>query len=486
VEPDPQGGAGRTRGIAAGRESEMDPLLLPNFIRWVSILALLGMHMYVYLYGAMGGQRGRHMAIAYLAAFDWALMLGVTAGRTVAGVGTPFWSLHTVMWGALGVIALFAPAWLMLRFGLRWSGTLLLPVIPTDRTQRDQAGRTLRAYAWGFNYPFYREEDGELRRLVDSGVSPRGVMLGKAGPGFVIASSHYAIPLTVGTRNTQVGGHGIVFTERFERPCSPIDLRPQSRTKTVRALTRDGIPVRVGLTVVFQIDRRRARGNWLYPFDQEAVFAAVHAQGVSPGEEGEPEELGWEQIVVDPAVALLQDAIAQRLLDRLLEGEEDGQRPPREVLRDIVRGELAQTARPYGIQVMGIGLSNIEVEDEEVLKQRAESWGAGWARRRLEKEAQGEAEAIRLIEEARADAQRQMIVAITEAFQQLADAGTPVPAHVIALRFIDVLENVSASPPVHELLPETMQRLPGRLRLILEQAAAGTGSQTADKSEGSK
>ena len=79
----------------------------------------------------------------------------------------------------------------------------------------------------------------------------------------------------------------------------------------------------------------------------------------------------------------------------------------------------------------------------------------------------------------RADAQRQMIVAITEAFQQMADSGTPVPPHVIALRFIDVLEDVAASPSVQELLPETVQGIPAKLRLLMEQTTAGDEDQAA-------
>jgi regulator of protease activity HflC (stomatin/prohibitin superfamily) len=296
----------------------------------------------------------------------------------------------------------------------------------------------------------------------------------------VMASGHYAVPLTVGTRDTRVGGHGLVFTGPGERPRCLVDLRPQSRSKPVHALTRDGIPVKVSMSATFQIDRRGAEGDGLYPFDAEAVFAAVHAQGVGPEqEEGEEEELGWDQIVVDRAANLVQDGIARTLLDRLLESEEADGAPPFKTLAAGVEQELAQLMEPHGIQVLGVGLGDIEVEDEEVLKQRAEIWKANWKRRRLEKEAQGDAEATRLIEEARADAQRQMIAAITEALQQLSETGTPVPAHVIALRFIDVLEATAASQPVQELLPETVQDIPAQLRLLVKQTSPADSDEEA-------
>jgi regulator of protease activity HflC (stomatin/prohibitin superfamily) len=459
----------------------MNELELRGAIRLVSIAALVVTHAIVLLYGKAAGRRGLRAAAAYLVAFDWALMMGVTAGRSVADGSTPFWSLHTLGWGLLGVLLLVLPAWLLFQFGLRWSAVFLLPVMPTDGGQRKEAGRTLRGYAWGLNRPFYREEYGELRKVVESSLVPRGIVVPEAGPGLVIASSHYAIPLTVGTRDTRVGGNGLVFTDPRERPRSPVDLRPQNRSKVIHALTRDGIPVKVPVSATFQIDRRGADDDRLYPFSQEAVFAAVHAQGVGPELEEEVEELGWDQIVVDRAANLAQDAIARTLLDRLLESDGEDGTPPFKTLGAEVEQELATAMKPHGIEVLGAGLGNIEVEDEEVLQQRVESWRARWERRRLEKEARGNAEAIRLIEEARADAQRQMIAAIAEAFQQLAEIGPPVRADVIALRFIDVLEDVATSQPVQELLPETVQDIPAQLRLLVEQTASGDSDEAAEQ-----
>jgi regulator of protease activity HflC (stomatin/prohibitin superfamily) len=461
----------------------MNEPLLPDLIRLGSIFAILVAHALVLLYGTDGGRRGRQSAVGYLFALDWALMMGVAAGRSIAGEDTPFWSLYTVGWGFLGVLLLFLPAWLLFQLGLRFNAIFLLPVMPTDQEQRRQAGRTLRAYAWGLNCPFHREEYGELQKSEEGRKKIGGLIVPKGGPGLVMTSSHYAAPLTAGTRDTRVSGHGLVFTEPGERPRSLIDLRPQSRSKVIHALTRDGIPVKVKVSVTAQIDPQGAEGDWLYPFDPEAVFAAIQTHGVGPEGEEEEKGLGWDQIVVERAADLAQDSIARTLLDRLLETEEEGGDPPFKTLAGEVKEELATAMEPHGIEVLGIGLGTIEVKDEEVLKQRVESWRASWERRRLEREAQGEAETTRMIEEARANAQRQMVAAINEAFQQLADTGTPVPAHVIALRFIDVLEDVAASQPVQELLPETAQDLPAQLRLLVEQASLAEGDEEAQKSE---
>lgn len=446
----------------------MNELILRDVIRLWSIFALLVTHALVWLYGTDGGQRGRRSAIGYLFALDWALMMGVAAGRSIAGDDTPFWSLYTVGGGFLGVLLLFLPAWLLYQLGLRLGAIFLLPVMPTDGEQRRQAGRTLRAYAWGLNCPFHREEYGELQKSEEGRKKVGGLIVPKGGPGLVMTSSHYAAPLTAGTRDTRVGGHGFVFTGPGERPRCLVDLRPQSRSKLVHALTRDGIPVKVKVSVTAQIERRGAEGDWLYPFDPEAVFAAIQTHGVGPEGEEEEKELGWDQIAVERAADLAQDAIARTLLDRLLESEEEGGAPPIKTLAGEVKEELATAMAPHGIEVLGVGLGNIEVEDEEVLKQRTEIWKASWERRRTEKKAQGEAAATRLIQGARADAQRQMIAAVTEALQQLPRTGSPVPPHIIALRFISVLEELAESQPVQELLPENVQGIPAQLRLLVE------------------
>jgi regulator of protease activity HflC (stomatin/prohibitin superfamily) len=385
-------------------------------------------------------------------------MLGMMAGRSVATEATSFLSFHTLLWGLIGVVLIFVPAWLLLRMGIAFCGIFLLPIMPSKHKRRSQAGRVLRAYMWGLNHPIYREVNGKLEKRVEG-----SLLLPQAGPGFVMASSHYAIPLTTGPEDAQVGGHGFVFTGRKERPRDLIDLRLQTQAKAVHALTLDGISVSVMIFAIFQIDRRGAKGGGLYPYDPNAVLKAVHTNGVGP----DGEEVGWEEVVTECAADMLRDAFARKRLDQLLSSG-DGQEPPREVIRKEVADQLGPEMRPYGIDVKAIGIGNIEVEDEEILAQRVESWASRWERRRLARESEGEAEAIRLLEKARASVQRQMIGAITEAFQQLSETQTPMPPYVIALRFIDILENLTTSSELQNWLPQAVEYMPSRLRSAVE------------------
>jgi regulator of protease activity HflC (stomatin/prohibitin superfamily) len=250
-----------------------------------------------------------------------------------------------------------------------------------------------------------------------------------------------------------------------------IDLRLQTQAKRVHALTRDGISISVMMFAIFQIDRRRAKGEGLYPFDPDAVLKAVHTKGVGP-----EEEFGWEQVATECAADMLRDAFARKSLDQLLKGNDD-QPPPRETIRKQVAKQVASKMEAYGIDVIAVGLGNIEVEDEEVLTQRVENWAACWKRRRLEREAEGDAEAIRLLEKARADVQGEMIKAITDAFEQLADTEPPVPSNVVALRLIDILEDMTTSTEAQDWLPQAIQYIPARLRSALRRPP-GRGEET--------
>jgi regulator of protease activity HflC (stomatin/prohibitin superfamily) len=64
----------------------------------------------------------------------------------------------------------------------------------------------------------------------------------------------------------------------------------------------------------------------------------------------------------------------------------------------------------------------------------------------------GEAEYIRLVESARAQAQAEMIRTISEGFERAGAAKETTP-EMIALRFIEALEKMIQSPAVQQVLP---------------------------------
>ena len=82
-------------------------------------------------------------------------------------------------------------------------------------------------------------------------------------------------------------------------------------------------------------------------------------------------------------------------------------------------------------------------EPVRVAEQRVSNWQARWQRRAAEREARGEAEAIRIVEQARARALTELINAVEEGFRDITAHGNAArPEDVIALSFINAVEQM--------------------------------------------
>jgi regulator of protease activity HflC (stomatin/prohibitin superfamily) len=127
-----------------------------------------------------------------------------------------------------------------------------------------------------------------------------------------------------------------------------------------------------------------------------------------------------------------------------------------------------------GITILWAGVGNIEPDEEaieakkegepvqekdvaiSVVRQRVASWQAKWQRRAVEREADGEAKAIRIVEHARAQALAELVNAVEEGFRELeAHDNAAQPGHVIALSFINAVEQMLSSPDLPEALEGT-------------------------------
>ena len=104
---------------------------------------------------------------------------------------------------------------------------------------------------------------------------------------------------------------------------------------------------------------------------------------------------------------------------------------------------------------MGIDVTDMTMGTVDLLKEHKEfvggqmlaNWKAEWNRRATVLVAQGQAKKLQLTEEARAEAQANMIQALTEGFR-IAIGENPtedVTREVITLRFIDTLEALMQS-----------------------------------------
>jgi regulator of protease activity HflC (stomatin/prohibitin superfamily) len=284
------------------------------------------------------------------------------------------------------------------------------------------------------------------------------------GNGIILSDCDHAVAVSSGLKFKGVQGPGLIFTGFAERPMRTLDLRPQLRAFTVQALTRDGIQVKVLAFTPFQIDRgeQQPQLGQPFPYRKSAAFQAIHAQTVELPENREHPQYAWDELPKVIGTRILQDILSRYRFDELYEyglGEEI----PRVRIAREFRERLKAELEPLGIQLLGGGISNLLPVKDEVLKERIRHWQAEWVRRILVKQAEGQRERLWRIEQARAEAQANLILALGERLAELDRPGAPVPPDKIVAHFLQILEEMTQQPMLRRYLPratsEDLRRL---------------------------
>jgi SPFH domain / Band 7 family len=387
--------------------------------------------------GKVAGEKARK------AAEDALRQAGREAGRQAGPYGFVLIALPNV---ALFWVGAYALSQKLLPFGDRVS-----------RAYRLQAFRALLTYTLGTNGAYYVVENRKPTKRVSGDQSRRFL----AGPGIVITGCDHTVVISDGIKIKGVQDPGVSFTKGFERVEEAIDLRVQVRVFDVEALTKDGLRIKVRISVPFRI---QAGSQWpelntSFPFRKSAVFNAVRRQPVEHSHEtlqGKTVEIrqrrSWDEVVSIAATQVIRRIISTYSFDELCAPYEL-QRDPRKEIVDKLQRQVKEELEPVGIQVIGGGVSNLLPVDNRLLQQRMDNWQAEWTRRTAIEMGKADAEYIRMIESARAQAQAEMIRTISEGLERAGAVDTTISNEVIALRFVEALEKMIASPAVQRALP---------------------------------
>lgn len=366
--------------------------------------------------------------------------------------------------------------------GLFIVGGFLLPFPPLDAAApRDQrwrqrfsnhwtAFRILLDYSRGSHYPFWvvTDEPREEDKIEERGKGNALAMLA-FGRGIIISDCDHAVAVSSGMRFSGVQGPGLLFTGFAERPMRTLDLRPQLRAFNVEALTLDGIQVKVLAFTPFQIDRgeQQPKLGQPFPYRRNAAFRAVHAQMMELPENRDHPQHTWDDLPKLIGTRILQDILSRYRFDEFYEYKQ-GEMMPRVRIANEFREQLKAQLEPLGIQLLGGGISNLLPVKDKVLEERIRNWRAEWTRRILLKQAEGQRERIWRIEQARAQAQAELILALGERLAELDKRGAPVSPDTIVGQFIRVLEDMAQQPMLRRYLPrdtsEDLRRLSGEGR----------------------
>ncbi|MGQ9710035.1 MAG: hypothetical protein ACUVXE_06105 [Anaerolineae bacterium] len=437
------------------------PLLQPPWpLAVIFALPLAGITLILLTFIALQGRR-------WLAAIGLGLA-GLIWGITILEVLPPALAVLIIEGG----MVLFL---LTLMGSLFFLGGYVLPFPPPDRGDKEglrsrlrnhwTASKILLDYVMGMHYPFWvvtrepREEDKIEQRGKGDALTMSAI-----GNGIIISDCDHAVAVSDGIKFKGAQGPGLSFTGFADRPMRTLDLRPQLRAFTVQGLTRDGIQVKVLAFTPFQIDRgeQSPRLGAPFPYRKSAAFRAVHAQMMAVAGRPDHPQLAWDELPQLYGTRILQDILARYNFDDLYRYD-PGEEPPRVRIAREFRERLRDELEPFGIQLIGGGISNLLPVREEVLKERVRNWRAEWVRRTLVRQAQGQRERLWRIEQARAEAQAHLILALGEQLAELDRPDKPVTPQKIVDHFLKVLEEMTQQPMMRRYLP---REIPDDLRRL--------------------
>jgi len=291
--------------------------------------------------------------------------------------------------------------------------------------------------------PYLIIKDGKLP-------SDKEPLVRTGGPGSLVVYKDSAVVLEKAGKLTRVAKKGFVTLDAFERAWDVVDLRPHRWVYDVSAMTKDGIPVTCQADVTFQIDDAGQSPSEEEPFPatEQAIFYAATRKFMREASRSEDEQkMDWaRRAIVGSAAGVLRRILATYLLDQLLGPAESNQGHYRAEIVANFEAELRkQLLDDLGVKVTKVELGDIKVEDK-IMQQRMEAWQSLWKRWARQRQAEGEAERLQYVEAAKAQAQADMIVSITQAFQSLAASGAAIPSQLVLLRMFEVLKRSSYDP----------------------------------------
>ncbi len=351
--------------------------------------------------------------------------------------------------------------------------------------QHRTALRCLVTYALGTNYPYHVVVDERITERTEgtrTWLEARERLIQRlegdvfaeflAGPGIVLTGCDHLVVVCTSTDIRGARGPGLVFTNAYETPTHVIDLRVQLRAFHVDAWTKDGIGIRVVTFVPFQMstgDARPQLGEG-FPYRASDVYKAVTAETMqvclaqTPEDNTKCEWYDLPQLVGEPIV---RDIISHYEFDELyapFELYEDLRKHPRARIADELRQRLDTELPKFGIKRVGGGISDLVPMDDDVIEKRIEAWRANWARRIAIQRAEGQSVRISRVEQARAQAQVEIILDIAKRIERIRDEAPPVHTDAILQYFVEALESLLQRSALRDFLPGDVDSIMRRLQ----------------------
>ncbi len=290
------------------------------------------------------------------------------------------------------------------------------------------------------------------------------------GPGRFRVDNNDVIVTERNGRFWRVAGPGIHWLAPYETIRAVLDVRQQERDNSqVRLMTKDGIALRTQVHATYRLARgdNLPSDGWPFPFDHDAVRRAAYLERILPdGTVG-----NWEGVALGAVIGQLRRQVAQNELDELVYPEAvfPGRRGsnPHQTLKDVIRRDARAELLARGIDLLAVQLGVLETS-QPVQEQRVKYWQAFWEKQHRVDMANSNAEAIRIMDFARAEGEAAIIEAIMESFQQARLTGQEkTPREIMALRLIESLERLAENTKTSTGEPQLLRQI-GQIRQQLD------------------
>ncbi|MBN1877167.1 MAG: SPFH domain-containing protein [Anaerolineae bacterium] len=286
-----------------------------------------------------------------------------------------------------------------------------------------------------------------ILRVQEGRADPDGPeVLQKAGGPAYLSIGHDSVVVT-----SQHGilkrilGPGFHVLDPFEKLWDVVDLRPQRRTVTVEAMTRDGIPVYCEADIRFQIDNgdQAATAEIPYPYNEEAIWQAV----MSKRSKGEGVEQNWMQRIAGGSLdGEIRDQLEKYRLDDFLTDNQHTQ-PLVAKLEEAVFKAAVDSGKGMGIKVEQVQVGPVLPKEEAISRQWLEVWQSEWQRFAAQQIVEGEVKQLQVVELARSKAEIDLVTRMLPTIQQMNADGKEIDPRLILLRFWEVLQSIAQQEP---------------------------------------
>lgn len=299
--------------------------------------------------------------------------------------------------------------------------------------------------------PFLQIEAGELRSVL--GVEDLEMVQRIGGPARLLVFPGQAVVIESLDGQGRVIGEGYHQLSRFERIKEIVKLdEDQGELAEVPALTEDSIQVVVrNVRYRYRLypgDRiaDRSLGN-PYLLNTEAVLRRVYNRSMTAGG-----YTPWNMMVGFAVDGAILNYINRHTLDQLTSPELTGGDPRAEIRSSLFSEDLRQRLRGVGAELLWVDIGHFELYHEnqkeyrEILKkQMRDSWKVHWEGNANEQRAHGEATLQAVHQQARAEAQAEVLMGVLRGLQ---DAGMAVDPdrnvrNILLLRTAQLLETMN-------------------------------------------